>query len=90
MAGSVCLVDIPCSDITIKPQYSGARGRGGGNLIFSYILRLRSFFGFKMLNFNIFGSFQKNKYFWGYEDFVEFFLRSSQIWTIFRGHFNAF
>ena len=35
----------------------------------------------KVLNFNIFGSFQKNEYFWGYEDFVAF-LGSSQKWTI--------
>ena len=33
--------------------------------------RLWSFLGFKILNFNIFGGFQKNKYFWGYEDFVD-------------------
>ena len=31
------------------------------------------FSGFKILNFNIFLGFQKNKYFWGYEDFVDFF-----------------
>ena len=29
------------------------------------------FLGFKTLNFNIFGGFQKNKYFLGYEDFVD-------------------
>ena len=39
--------------------------------MFSYICRLGSFFGFKILNFNIFGGFQKNKY--GYEDFVDIF-----------------
>ena len=43
--------------------------------------------GFKMLNFNIFGGFQKTEYFWGYEDFVDIFEGSSQNWTIFRGHF---
>ena len=45
------------------------------------ILHLRSdtyvglsyFLGFKILNFNIFGGFQKDEYFWGYEDFVDFF-----------------
>ena len=63
---------------------------GGGTLIFSYIRRLGSFFGVKILNFNIFWSFQKNKYFWGYEDFVDIFLGSSLSWTIFRGHFYAF
>ena len=38
---------------------------GGGTLIFTYIHRLVSFFGFKILNFNIFGGFQKNEYFFG-------------------------
>ena len=28
------------------------------------------FFGLKILNFNIFGGFQKNKYILGYEDFL--------------------
>ena len=41
-------------------------GGGGCTLKFSYIRRLGSFFGFKILNFNIFGGFQKNKYFGGY------------------------
>ena len=40
------------------------------------------------MNFNIFFGFQKNKYFLGYEDFVDI-LGSSQNWTIFRGHFYA-
>ena len=34
----------------------GPRG-GGGTLIFSYTRRLGSFFGLKILNFNIFGYF---------------------------------
>ena len=46
---------------------------GGGTLVFSYIRRLGSFFGFKSLNFNIFLGFQKNEYFWGYVDFVDIF-----------------
>ena len=29
--------------------------------------------GFKILNLNISGGFQKNEYFWGYEDFVDIF-----------------
>ena len=45
---------------------------GGGTLIFSHIHRLGTFFGFKILNFNIYGGFQKNEYFWGYEIFVDF------------------
>ena len=38
---------------------------GVGTLIFSHIRRLGHFFGFKILNFNIFGGFQKNEFFWG-------------------------
>ena len=63
---------------------------GGGTLIFSYIRRLGPFLGFKILNFDIFGGFQKNKYFLGYENFVDIFWGSSQNWTIFRGHSSAF
>ena len=48
--------------------------RGGGcTLIFSYIRRLVSFNLVQILNFNIFWCFQKNKYFFGYEDFVDIF-----------------
>ena len=46
-----------------KQSFSGERPPGGGGtLIFSYISvrRLWSFFGFKILNFNIFGGYQKN------------------------------
>ena len=46
--------------------------------------------GVKILNFNIFWGFQKNKYFLGCDDLVDIFLGSSQNWTIFRGHFYAF
>ena len=42
------------------------------------------------MNFNILGVFQKNIYFWGYEDFVYIFLGLSQNWTKFGGHFYAF
>ena len=59
-------------------------GGGGGTLIFSHIRRLGPFFGFKILNFNIFGGFQKNKYFLEYEDFVDNFLGSSQNWASLR------
>ena len=58
--------------------YGSVGGGGGGTLIFSYIRRLGPFLGFKILNFNIFGGFQKNKYFLGYEDFVNIFGGSSQ------------
>ena len=50
--------------------YPGGGG-GGGTLIFSYIRRLGSFFVVKILNFNIFGGFPKNKYFLGCDDFVD-------------------
>ena len=41
------------------------QGGGGGTLIFSHIRRLGPFFGFKILNFNIFWGFQKNEFFLG-------------------------
>ena len=58
--------------------------------------------GFKILNFVVLlllfflfvfffgGGGQKSEYFLGYEDIVDIFLRSSQNWTIYRGHFYAF
>ena len=50
----------------------GGGGEGGGGAeIFIYIRRLGPFWGFKILNFNIFWGFQKYQYFWGYEDFVD-------------------
>ena len=67
------------------------KGRGG-TLIFSYIHRLGSFLGFKILNLTIWeggGGFRKN-IFWGYEVFVDIFGGSSQNWTIFRGYFYVF
>ena len=69
-----------------------AQGGGGYSDIFihTYIRRLCPFFWFKILNFDIFLGFQKNKYFFGYENFVDIFLGSSQNWTILRGHFYAF
>ena len=42
------------------------------------------FFGFKILNFNIFLGFQKMNIFLGYEDFVDIFLGSSQNWASLR------
>ena len=47
----------------------------GGTLIFSYISRLWSFFLFKILNFNIFGGFQKKK-----------ILGMKILWIFFGGH----
>ena len=67
-----------------------ARGGGGGTLIFSYIRRLWPFFGGLKFCISIFLGFQKNKYFWGYEDFVDIFGGSSQHRTIFRDHIYTF
>ena len=61
-------------------------GVGGGTQIFSYIRRLRSFFGIKILNFNIFLGFSEKLIFF----FLWKFFWSSQNWTIFRGHLYAF
>ena len=69
----------------------GGGGGGGGTMIFLYMRRLGSFFWVQILNFIIFGGFQKNEYLFGYEDFVDIFLGgSSQNWTIFRGNFYEF
>ena len=65
---------------------------GRGLWYFHTYLGSGHFLGVKILNFNIFGGFQKMNtfYFFGYEDFMDIFLGSSQNWTIFRGHFYAF
>ena len=65
------------------------QGGGGGTLIFSYIRRLGPFFGGQILEFQYFLGFQKNEYFFGYENFVDI-LGSSQNWTSFRGYFYVF
>ena len=58
---------------------------GGGTLIFLHIRRLGLFFGFKILNFNIFWGFsEKMNIFLGYEDFVDIFFGSSLNWTSLR------
>ena len=56
----------------------GGGGGGGYSDIFYTSVGSGHFWGFKILNFNIFLGFQKNKYYFGYEDFVEIFLGSSQ------------
>ena len=51
------------------------------------------FLGFKIPNFNIFGGFEKNEYFWEYEDFVDFFGGLTQNWACLRVismHFRVF
>ena len=50
-----------------------------------------TYFGFKILNFNIFfGIFRKLNIFVGMKILWILFWGSSQNWTIFRGHFYAF
>ena len=67
----------------------------GGTLIFSYIRWLGSFFGFKILNINIFffwggGGGVKKLIIFGVRRFCGYSLGLSQNWTIFSGHFYAF
>ena len=50
--------------------YAAQEG-GGATLIFSYTRRLRPFLGVQKFNFSMFWVFQRNEYFWGYEDFVD-------------------
>ena len=60
-------------------------GGGGGVLLYFHTYVGSGYlFGFKILNFNIFWGFQKNEYFWGYEDFVDIFMGSSQNWASLR------
>ena len=59
--------------LTMRPTWIHMAPRGGDTLIFSYIPRLGSFFGVKILNVNIFGVFQKNKNYFGHKDFVDIF-----------------
>ena len=54
-------------------------GGGGGTLIFHTYVGSGYFLGFEILNFNFLGGFQKNEYFWGYEDFVDIFLGHHKI-----------
>ena len=68
-----------------------ARGGGGYFHTFSNInVGSGHFLGFKILNFNIVGGFQKYEYFWGYEDFVDIFGGHHKIEPYLWGHFYAF
>ena len=67
--------------------------QGGGTLIFSHICRLGLFFLVQNSEFQFFWGFQKNEYFFGYEDFADIFWGSSQNWASFRVismHFSVF
>ena len=54
-------------------------GGGGGTLIFSHIHRLGLFFWVQNFEFNIFGGFQKNEYFFG---------GIKILWIHFWGHYK--
>ena len=58
-------------------------GGGESTMIFSYIRRLGPFFGFKILNFNIFLCFQNNDYFRGHDDSVDFYGVHHKFWGSF-------
>ena len=77
------------TSILSKVRHSNPGGGGGGTMIFSYIRRLRGV-GVKILNFDIFGGFQKNDIIFGMKILWIFFFWSSQNRAIFRGHFYAF
>ena len=64
--------------------FRNTQGRGTGQGGFNTYVGSAHFLGFKILNFNIFGGFQKNKYFLGYEDFMNIFWGSSQNWASLR------
>ena len=59
--------------VTLSKQTLEAQG-GGVLLYFHAYVGSDHFFGVKFLNFNIFWGFQKNVYFFGYENFVDIFL----------------
>ena len=60
---AICIT--PVSLLPMGLKVHTASGGGGCTLIFSHIRRLGLFLGFKILNFNILGGFQKHEYFWG-------------------------
>ena len=75
-------IAIPAISSFIRPwggyQPGGGGGEGGVLWYFHTYLGSAHLWGFKILNFNIFWGFQKNKYFLEYEDFVDIFFGSSQ------------
>ena len=77
---SSCVVLWIISSITRQKYYLllylvYPQGGGGGGYydIFIHTKARVIFLGFKILNFIIFGGFQKNEYFLRYEDFVDIF-----------------
>ena len=59
--------------LTTVVQIPVGGGGGGGTQIFSCIRSLGLFFGAQKFEFRYFLGFQKNKYFLGYDDFVDIF-----------------
>ena len=57
--------------------------------MFSYIRRLGAFLGVQNFEFQLFLCFQKNEYFWGYEDFVDIFWGHHKIGLYLGGHFRV-
>ena len=57
----------------INTVFAAVGPRGGGTLIFSYIRRLGPFLGVQNFEFRYIFGFQKNKYSFGYENFVDIF-----------------
>ena len=82
--------------IDYRPRGGGGgegRERSGVLGYFHTYVGSGHFFGFKILNFNIFGVFRKMNNFFGYADFVNNLFESSQIgqylWVI-SMHFRVF
>ena len=69
-------------------QSLGAR-RWGYSDIFTHTYARTMSLGSRILNFNIFGVFQRNDYFWGYEDFVGIFGGHQINWAGLRRHFSG-
>ena len=65
-------------------------GGGGGTLIFSYILRLRSFFWVQNIEIQYFLWFQKNKYFWGGLKILWIFLGGHHKIGLYLGFLGSF
>ena len=60
--------------VCLSPGVGGWVWGGGGVLLYFHAhVGWGYFWGFKILNFNFLGGFQKTEYFWGYEDFVDTF-----------------
>ena len=66
----------------------GGGGWGAENLEFQYFFLFFLFIIIFFLGGG--GGVQKNEYVWGYGEFMDMYLESTQNWTGFRGYFCAF